>query len=686
MMMIFCAKALFNAIRYIKENSLNNVILYILGVRIGPLFLFMRYKLIKMNVNVIINPDGLEWTRARWNWFIKWYLQISEKMMLQNSDYIVCDSKAVLNYIKEKYKKLKAQVKYISYGANIEGNSPVINNIAKDFFTKFRIIPFNYFLIVARFVPENNISLIIKEFMCTKTQKDLVIISNVEKNRFFYSLKKLTDFDKDKRIKFVGTVYNSELLISIRKQAFAYLHGHMAGGTNPSLLESMSATKLNVLFNVVFNREVGKEAVLYFNESPGSLAQIIDMVENITDEEIQIYDRKAKNIIINDYSWDKVIKQYKLLFSDILSNTRLNKLVHNESSSLKIAVITILSKNNYGAILQGYALFKFLSRLGNDVMMIDYFPKENNQGLKWLFHSVFLWYLRKRRKKLGTFIEQNMTLTSKKYNSYNQLYKEPPRADAYIVGSDQVWSEKIFQGGVNYGFLQGFVNNKKKISYASSIGEEKISEDSLKRIAYYIQDFQHISVREKSAKELLMKAGLDDIQVVLDPVFLLNGNKYRELAISFKTSYKYLLIYAFEGNKKINKLSKALSKAYGLKIVEIGGAFQKSDSDLFLIDLGVEEFLGVLINAEYIITTSFHGTALSIILQKQFVNVLPRKRSDRIVNLLKIFELEDRVILDHMNFDPNPEFKTIDYHKIDKKKKDIIKISSEYLLNSLKFN
>ena len=183
-----------------------------------------------------------------------------------------------------------------------------------------------------------------------------------------------------------------------------------------------------------------------------------------------------------------------------------------------------------------------------------------------------------------------------------------------------------------------------------------------------------------------MNAGLDNVQVILDPVFLLNGNKYRELAIPFKTSYKYLLIYAFERNEKINMVSKALSKAYGLKIVEIGGAFKKSDSDLFLIDHGVEEFLGLLINAEYIITTSFHGTALSIILQKQFVNILPSKRSDRITNLLKIFELEDRAILDHTYFYPNLTFKTIDYNKIDKKKMDAITIASEYLLNSLKFS
>ncbi len=97
----------------------------------------------------------------------------------------------------------------------------------------------------------------------------------------------------------------------------------MAGGTNPSLLESMSITKLNILFDIAFNREVGREAVLYFNESPGSLAQIINMLENITYEEIQAYSRKAKNRIITDYSWDKIIKQYKLLFSNILSNTRL---------------------------------------------------------------------------------------------------------------------------------------------------------------------------------------------------------------------------------------------------------------------------------------------------------------------------------------------------------------------------
>ena len=169
-------------------------------------------------------------------------------------------------------------------------------------------------MIVGRFVPENNYETMLKEFIKSSTTKDLVIISNVEENKFYKELKEKTKFDLDKRIKFVGTVYDTELLTNIRQNAYGYIHGHEVGGTNPSLLEALSATDLNLLFDVSFNREVAKDGGIYWNKNEGNLRGLLDKLEDISDEMINEYSQKAKDRIKEEYNWDKIIREYEEIF------------------------------------------------------------------------------------------------------------------------------------------------------------------------------------------------------------------------------------------------------------------------------------------------------------------------------------------------------------------------------------
>lgn len=133
----------------------------------------------------------------------------------------------------------------------------------------------------------------IREFMQSSTAKNLVIITNVEHNKFFDNLKEKTHFDQDKRVKFVGTVYDLELLRKIRESAYAYLHGHSVGGTNPSLLEALASTKLNLLFDVGFNREVAQDSALYWSREKNSLANIINKVDHFNDTDINKLEKKS---------------------------------------------------------------------------------------------------------------------------------------------------------------------------------------------------------------------------------------------------------------------------------------------------------------------------------------------------------------------------------------------------------
>jgi rhamnosyltransferase len=302
-------------LKYIKENNLKNSIVYVLACRIGPFFGKYKKAFEKLGVQVFVNPDGHEWKRSKWNYYIRQYWKLSERLMVKHADLLVCDSKGIEAYVQKDYKLYSPKTTFIAYGATVEESS-LGNEATKllDWYSKNDVKSFKYYLIVGRFVPENNYELMIREFMMSSSKKDLVIISNVEQNSFYEELLKRTNFNQDPRIKFVGTVYDQELLQKIREQAYGYLHGHEVGGTNPSLLEALASTKLNLLLDVVFNKEVGNDGAVYFNKENGNLAKLIDNTDFYSQEHVEDLSAKAKQRIIDEYSWEKIVHEYEALF------------------------------------------------------------------------------------------------------------------------------------------------------------------------------------------------------------------------------------------------------------------------------------------------------------------------------------------------------------------------------------
>lgn len=301
--------------RYIKKNELNDCIIYILACRIGPFIGYYKKRLEKLGVKVYVNPDGHEWKRSKWNSFIKAYWKFSEKLMVKHADLLVCDSREIERYIKEDYAIYKPKTTFIAYGADIAENSTERDySDLKAWYDKHSIKENEYYLIVGRFVPENNYETMIREFMLSDSGKDLVIITNNEKNKFYDELLNKTHFNEDKRIKFVGTVYNQGLLKLIRENAYGYLHGHEVGGTNPSLLEALATTKLNLLLDVAFNREVGKNGAVYFSKEDGSLSNLVNEADGYSEDDIVKLSINAKERIRAEYSWEKIVKDYENLF------------------------------------------------------------------------------------------------------------------------------------------------------------------------------------------------------------------------------------------------------------------------------------------------------------------------------------------------------------------------------------
>jgi rhamnosyltransferase len=315
---IYDILSLRRCIQYIKTHNLKDCIVYILACRIGPFLDTYKKKLLKLGVKLYVNPDGHEWKRSKWNFLIKKYWKFSEKLMVKQADLLICDSNGIESYILDEYAYLHPKTTFISYGAEIgESIMTTSTEQLESWFRRYEITSKNYYLIVGRFVPENNYELMIKEFMKSDTEKDLVIISNLEKNGFYKKLLKSTAFKNDKRIKFVGTVYDQVLLAQIREQAYGYLHGHEVGGTNPSLLEALASTKLNLLLDVVFNKEVAQGGALYFTKEQGSLSGLIEQLEKYSLGQINMISTQAKERIASAYSWERIVNLYESLFLGI---------------------------------------------------------------------------------------------------------------------------------------------------------------------------------------------------------------------------------------------------------------------------------------------------------------------------------------------------------------------------------
>ena len=299
------------ALKLIKKQGIEQSIFYVLGNTIGAFVAPFARKIHKIGGRFYINPDGLEWKRAKWAKPIQAYLKYSEKIMTRHADLVISDNPGIESYIKEAYPWSKTT--YIAYGTDLSPTSlSSQDNKVREFYHKWQTQEKNYYLILGRFVPENNYETAIREFMASSTKRDLVIICNQEGNPYFEELRDCTGFDQDPRVKFVGTVYDQDLLKYIRKEAFAYIHGHEVGGTNPGLLEALAHTDLNLVLGVSFNQTVAKDTAHYWTKETGNLAHLIDQVDPL--EDVSEWGQRAKANMKQNFTWEKIVGEYEELF------------------------------------------------------------------------------------------------------------------------------------------------------------------------------------------------------------------------------------------------------------------------------------------------------------------------------------------------------------------------------------
>ena len=299
------------ALKLVKEQEIVQPVFYILGNTIGAFIAPFARKIHHAGGIFYINPDGLEWKRAKWAKPVQAYLKYSEKLMTKHADLVISDNQGIEMYINKIYPWSKTT--FIAYGTDLNLSSLTDQTTkVRDFFNQWQSKEKNYYLIVGRFVPENNYESIIREFMKSQTQRDLLIVCNYQGNVYFDELRNKTNFDQDERIKFVGTVYDQELLKYIRNQAFAYIHGHEVGGTNPGLLEALAQTDLNLVLDVDFNRQVAKGTAFYWQKTDASLVALIDQVDMKAD--FSQLGQAAKENMKENYTWEKIVGEYEELF------------------------------------------------------------------------------------------------------------------------------------------------------------------------------------------------------------------------------------------------------------------------------------------------------------------------------------------------------------------------------------
>ncbi|WP_010237904.1 polysaccharide pyruvyl transferase family protein [Clostridium arbusti] len=380
----------------------------------------------------------------------------------------------------------------------------------------------------------------------------------------------------------------------------------------------------------------------------------------------------------------------------------------------KLGLCVVIYNNNFGSMLQSYATQKKLENMGIEYEVIRYRKKYTplffiksffrifnpimlsekkiliQKKVNLSIHKDISKYNALRNKKFDEFRKIYFQKLSPIYFGYSELLKAGKKYDAYLVGSDQLWSPSGLPS--NFYNLK-FVDDKiTKISYASSFGVKKIPFYQIKRTEEYLKRIEYIGVRENTGKNIVKELTGRDVQVVVDPTLLFNDKEWKSI-LEYKSLYTepYIFAYFLGPNEKHRMIVNQLKKSTGLKIVTIRHMDEYVDADEKFGDyapynVGPVEFVSLISHAQYICTDSFHGTVFSILHHKQFItfnrysdNAIDSKNS-RIDSLCSNLGLEDRRFKNNIEKEMLAD---IDYTSVDIKLEDMRKKSNSYLEKAL---
>lgn len=327
---------------------------------------------------------------------------------------------------------------------------------------------------------------------------------------------------------------------------------------------------------------------------------------------------------------------------------------------MKISVITLHRVRNYGSSLQTLATQRFLQKMGCEVEIVDYYPERysslgllkrlKNKSEKLAKNPVLLLGARiiisfsyiKKKIVFDKFLSRYINLTSKTYYSEKDLLGDNLQADAFCTGSDQVWNSH-WNEGVDRPFYLSFVpEDAYKFSYAASIGNADLDKKEVEEVLPLLKQYRHITVRENVGVDIIGSMGLEAKQM-LDPTLLFKAEEWDNYTSDKYKNKKYVLTYNLHHDKRIDEYARSLAKEYGLETYHI--SYNVHD----IIRKGklkwcptVEEYLGLIKNAQYVVTDSFHATVFSILFHTKFMVIYPEQASSRIRSILELLSLNER--------------------------------------------
>lgn len=382
---------------------------------------------------------------------------------------------------------------------------------------------------------------------------------------------------------------------------------------------------------------------------------------------------------------------------------------------MRVGVITIHKSNNYGACLQSYALWKYISSLGYDCEIIDlhrpihsdFIPSKRYVRMRVekvsLFHRVLLFikHIIRHQEKKGMasfkwspalkkkFTEFNSQMKlSRPYYRIDELYTTPPCYDTYVSGSDQIWNPKMPYCIEPY-FLTFVNNGGRKISYASSVGISSLHPEEERKYRQWLSSYDWISVRERTGVDLLRQMTGLDIEQVCDPTMLLNREEWELQKKPITRNRRYILFFSLFYDREAIDSCLSLAAESGCEFIYLSVKQPLGDVSQYTVvtDAGPGEWLSYIQNAELVITNSFHGTIFSILLHtRNFYSYVMKgsKNGSRIIDLLNDYKLNSHLIEKF----PLRSFEDlmanrIDYHVVDNLLENERKRSTDFLKNAL---
>lgn len=354
---------------------------------------------------------------------------------------------------------------------------------------------------------------------------------------------------------------------------------------------------------------------------------------------------------------------------------------------MKVGILTLHRVKNYGSVLQTYAVSEVIKKKGHTPIIIDYIPERMRPWPDLLYVRPDRYTIRGRENKIikyalimvsilpriyyynqfRSFIDHRVTLTPKKYYSYEELCQAKFNYDMYINGSDQIWNMD-WESDIDRAYLLGFAPDEApKGSFAASFGKNKLTEREIHIMGEYLRRYRYISVREKSGLSILSDMGINYGKHILDPTLMLSKKDWEKIASPRLIKEKYLLIYQLQPDSDLIKYAKRIADELGLIVVDFCRKFKCSKGvDKNLAFRRPEDFLSAIMNADYVVTDSFHCTAFSINFNRKFLS-LNYYYPERQRSLLEKMGLLDHFVSKNMELDVDILLGSIDYDAINQK-------------------